>query len=136
MKAMTPEQAWKEIGERYAVPGRAAELLLQQDERGVDVVLELFCECLQARGFRLDARDRQEADDCVRDWRAQVVQPLRQVRRALKPMMERVSDAAQLRARIQASELQAERVQVGMLCEWLDKYLARSAAASAAGCKI
>jgi hypothetical protein len=65
-----------------------------------------------------------------------VVQPLRQVRHALKPMMERVSDAAQLRAQIQASELQAERVQVGMLCEWLDKYLARSAAASAAGCKI
>lgn len=131
---MNPEQVWTEICERYANPERAADLLRQQDEEGLDVVLALFWECAQARGLGLSEQARHEACAWVSDWRAEVVQPLRGARRAMKLMMDRASEVAQLRAQVQAAELQAERMQLGLLCDWLDTYLARSAADDAASC--
>ncbi|MPS92508.1 TIGR02444 family protein [Comamonas sp.] len=130
---MNPEQVWKEIGERFADRAYAAELLQRQDQQGLDVVLELFWECALARGIRLSEQARQDAAALVDDWRAEVVQPLRQLRRRMKPLQTKVVEAAGIRAQIQAAELQAERAQIRMLCEWLDAYQARSATAQALG---
>lgn len=131
---MNPEQVWTDICARYAIPERAAVLLQLQDQQGLDVVLELFCECAQAQGHGLSAEAKLDAATWVAHWRAQVVLPLRQLRRAMKPLQSSVSETAEISAQIQQAELQAERTQVRLLCDWLDSYLARSAAADAAGC--
>ncbi|MEG0201389.1 MAG: DUF2390 domain-containing protein [Comamonas sp.] len=130
---MNSEQIWKEICERYADHEHAAALLQRQEQQGLDVVLELFWECAQARGYRLSEQARQEAAAFVSDWRAQVLLPLRQLRRGMKPMEARVLEAAEIRAQIQGAELLAERTQVRLLCEWLDTYLARSTTDYTAG---
>jgi uncharacterized protein (TIGR02444 family) len=62
----------------YAQPGVMPACLALQDRHGVDVNLALLC-CWV--GEPLDAAALAEADALVAEWRTQVVQPLRAVRR-------------------------------------------------------
>jgi uncharacterized protein (TIGR02444 family) len=93
----------------YAEPGVAPACLAMQDRDGLDVNLALLC-CWV--GVALDAAALAEAEALVRDWRAQVVQPLRAVRRWLKGRDEA------LRAQVAAQELAAEQRQQAMLYGW------------------
>ena len=81
----------------YAQPGVAPALLRLQDECGADICLILF---LLWRGAGCHA----QADAAIASWRAQVVHPLRAVRRALPP--------GDLRDRVKADELESERLQL------------------------
>ncbi len=118
---MHPTAAWNHALNLYARPGVATELLRRQDEEGLDIVLHLFMDWLrEERGLTLDQDRWQEADALVRPWREQVVQPLRAARRAAKIQGPAGAQRDALRERIQHAELDAEQVQMALLCTWLD----------------
>ncbi len=118
---MNQNAAWDHAVKLYARPRVAAELLRRQDEEGLDIVLHLFTEWLRdERGLTLDPAQLQEAETHVRHWREQVIQPLRAARRAAKSEGPAGSQRDALRERIQIAELDAERVQMSMLCTWLE----------------
>jgi uncharacterized protein (TIGR02444 family) len=119
---MDTDAAWNAITAMYADPEVARDLLRRQDEEGLDVTLHLFALWAGTQGAPLDAAALREAEAVVAAWRAQVVQPLRALRRAMKAMRETVPAAHGIdavRSQVQAAELAAERAQVEMLCTWL-----------------
>ena len=111
---------WRYSLDFYAQPGVMPACLALQDAHGVDVNLALLC-CWV--GEALDAAALAEADALVAEWRGQVVQPLRAVRRWLKGR----DDA--LRAEVATQELAAEQREQAMLFAWA---VARWPAAGAA----
>lgn len=118
---MNETAAWNYALNLYERPGVATELLRRQDEEGLDIVLHLFMDWLrEERGLSLDEARMREADSLVRPWREQVVQPLRAARRAAKIQGPAVAQRDALRERIQHAELDAERVQMSLLCTWLE----------------
>jgi uncharacterized protein (TIGR02444 family) len=99
----------------YAQEGVAAACLDAQDVYGVDVCL-LLCALWCARTRRaLTVEQIAALDDACRDWREQVVKPLRRQRRAWREEAARAADYEALKA----LELNAERQQLtrlGCLC--------------------
>ena len=88
-----------------------------QGAYGVDVVLLLG---LLWRAWRdrsvADADQIDRLDTVLEPWRDEVVVPLREMRRALKPRLAELPPrAAELRVRIKATELEAERVACDLL---------------------
>lgn len=69
----------------YGKPGVADACVFLQDRYGLDVNIMLFCIWFASSGRGpLDGKD---IDDCVRrtgDWRGQVIEPLRSIRRACR----------------------------------------------------
>jgi len=94
----------------YAQPGVAEACLGLQDRHGLDVNLLLACCWAGRRGERLDAAALDRLDARVGDWRREVVAPLRALRRRLKAGFAGF-DAAALRERVKALELEAERLE-------------------------
>ncbi len=112
MAELEPDNAfWRFSLAFYATPGVAPACLALQDREGLDVNLVLFC-CWV--GVALDRAVLAEAEALVAEWRTEVVQKLRAVRRWLKPLPE----AAGLRAAVAAQELAAEQHQQAMLHRW------------------
>jgi uncharacterized protein (TIGR02444 family) len=104
----------------YRAPGVQEACLALQDRCGADVNLLLFCGWVGLAGRALDQRLLRQATACVGRWQAEVVAPLRAVRRALKHCASTGSAAApalMLRRRIAALELQAESVEQTLLFE-------------------
>jgi len=105
---------WDYANALYAEPGVAEACLALQDRRNADVNVLLYC-CWHAttgRG-RLVDEDLHALLHAVRDWRSEVVEPLRAVRRHMKP--DPRPDAQALRERLKAAELEAECIELGML---------------------
>lgn len=94
----------------YARPGVAEAALKLQDEGGQDVNLLLFCCWAAACGHALSDAEARALEAESAEWRRSVVQPLRQVRRHLKPL-EPEPGVAALRAQVKRQELAAERLQ-------------------------
>lgn len=122
---MRKDDAWNFAVTRYGEPGQAQQLLKLQDEQGLDVVLHLFRQYAQERlGRRLDAQALAEAEAALAPWRAQVIAPMRALRRVLKETGRFApvsgSEAAALRKQLAEAELQAERAQMDALCDWLE----------------
>jgi uncharacterized protein (TIGR02444 family) len=116
----TTNQAWNFISTLYADLALAQELLRRQDSEELDVVLHLFGQWAQAQGKPLEPEALARADAHVAFWRAQVVQPLRRLRRAMKNMESiDAPRVAAARRQVQAAELAAERAELEMLCAWL-----------------
>lgn len=105
----------------YARPGVAEACLELQDRQGADVNLLLAACWLAARGARLDPDAAEQLRELAAAWRENVVAPLRQARRALRPLAADLggsaagSRAARLRAEVAAVELEAERLVEGLL---------------------
>ena len=97
----------------YADPETKAACLDLQDRFGADVNIVLYALYRASRGDQLDLGGLREADQAVAAWRDDVVRPLRQVRRALKPHPHALSAADQSRVhdRIKKLELEAEQAQ-------------------------
>lgn len=98
-------------GRLYARPGVEPLLLELQDEAGQDVLLLLMACWLGTRGVRAEAPLWQSLRDRQAPWRERVIEPLRQVRRALTGD----ADAAALRAQVKDCELAAEWHQLEQL---------------------
>jgi uncharacterized protein (TIGR02444 family) len=104
-----PPDLWTFATRTYAGAGDAC--LALQDGYGVDVPLLLFAAWIgETRGVALSPDAVAEADGWIRDWRREVVQPLRAVRRRLKD-----AGAETLRQTVKAAELESERVALTIL---------------------
>ena len=88
----------------YAAPGVADACLLLQDRFGIDVNLMLWAAWRHAQGAPLDAAAARDGKDAIRMINAELVLPLRTVRRAA-----RSHRAEALYAAVKAAELAAER---------------------------
>jgi uncharacterized protein (TIGR02444 family) len=99
---------WDWTLEAYAQAGVPEACLRLQDEFGQNTSLLLWAVWAEAADPQLLAR----AADTARRWEALALQPLRAVRRALKPAFEGVADRPRegLREDVKAAELRAERV--------------------------
>lgn len=117
--AIDPDTAWNGIVALYADPALERSLLRRQDEEGLDVVLHLFARWAAAQGHALDDAALAQAEALVAPWRAQVIAPLRTLRRSMRGMSADPARREAVRNKVKAAELAAERAQVQMLCEWL-----------------
>ena len=102
---------WRWSLRAYRAPGVQEACLALQDRCGADVNLLLFCGWIGIAGRALDKRRLRQAIDSVGRWQAEVITPLRAVRRTLKqgglPGAGTPSVMA-LRRRIVALELELE----------------------------
>lgn len=113
---------WRWSGEVYRRPGVAEACLRLQDEHGADVNLALALVWAGAEGIALDAAALVPLTEISQRWQAQVVAPLRGVRRALKGGVGAAAPAAQaLREEIKTIELEAERVELELLAAALPR---------------
>ncbi|HTH95847.1 MAG TPA: TIGR02444 family protein [Stellaceae bacterium] len=101
----TPGAFWQWAVALYGKPGVAPACLTLQDGNGVDVNLMLLLLHLATLGQAVGAAELRVLDEAAAPWRHEVVEPLRALRRKMKPMGE---DAT--RKLVQAAELDAERV--------------------------
>jgi uncharacterized protein (TIGR02444 family) len=94
--------------------GGVPELCLRvQDEHGFDVNIMLYLLYLAESGRQIDDAELTRIESISRDWREQVVRPLRQVRRALKGGLAPFDTATteQLRTAVKRAELESEQLQ-------------------------
>jgi uncharacterized protein (TIGR02444 family) len=102
------EAFWRFSLALYARPGVGPALIALQDRAGRDVNLILFCLWAGAvRGLRLDGGAFAAAEAAIADLRRETVEPLRALRRRLKPDPAR--DVQALRRKVLVLELAAER---------------------------
>ncbi|EWG99734.1 TIGR02444 family protein [Halomonas sp. BC04] len=91
----------------YARPGVEAACLTLQDEAGVDVC-ELLWHCwLHHHGLALEKEP--EALAAIRQWQQEVTSVLRTLRRRMKVEARNSTGVAEVRRRLQHTELAAER---------------------------
>jgi uncharacterized protein (TIGR02444 family) len=122
----------------YQKPGVSDACLLLQDRHGCNVTLLLFAAWAGAEcQVTLTVEEFTAASDAVRAWHGEVVKPLRAVRRRLKHGPPPAPDTAtgKLRARLQAVEIDAERIELETLAGFLpsrqDQDKAKAAATEA-----
>ncbi len=102
----------------YTRPGIADACLSLQDQYGCDVNMVLFCCWAASTGAgRLDDQIMVAAVASVDQWQAEVIEPVRSVRRRLEAELTHVDHetAAELRVEIGAAELHAESVEQDIL---------------------
>jgi uncharacterized protein (TIGR02444 family) len=106
---------WEWTLEAYGRPGVAEACLRLQDAFGQNTDLLLWAVWAEAKDAAVLAR----AAELARRWDETALMPLRAVRRALKPALPPVADAARegLREDVKAAELRAERVLLEALAE-------------------
>lgn len=112
---------WDHSLDLYGRPGVEAACLELQHRHGLDVNLALLCCCLGARGVELDQAGCDRLKHLSKGWQAEVVRPLRAIRRRLKialarpeamTISARLPDlAGALRARVLAIELDGEHIE-------------------------
>ena len=102
---------WTWALEAYARPGAAEACLDLQDRHGQCAPYLLWAAWAAHEGRALDPQGLQAGADLAARWEAAAVGPLRAARRALKPPVAGIADAAResLRAEVKALELQAEQ---------------------------
>lgn len=94
----------------------AAGCLALQDRFGLDVNLFLLCCWLGSRGTALDQPQADRAVAVAKEWADPVIEPLRTVRRHLKPITAD-EQIVKLRKQLAALELDAEKIQQSRLYE-------------------
>lgn len=114
---MPSETLWDFALRIYAADGVADACLTIQDSWQADIPLLLYAGWMGTRGFQLTPAQMAQADDAIRDWREQVIRPLRTIRRRMKsgPHPAPSDDSEALRTRVKAAELQAEKLQLQLL---------------------
>ena len=116
------EALWRFALTVYQKPGVSDACLLLQDRYGCNVTLLLFAAWAGAeQGVVLTADEMAAAVGTVGAWHGEVVEPLRAVRRRLKHGPAPAPDKAtgKLRARLQAIEIEAERIELETLAGFL-----------------
>lgn len=110
---------WDEACRLYGALGVRELCLDLQDRHGVDVVVLLTVVWAWRRGIPVDDAVRPQLLARVRGWHEEVVQPLRRARRSLRPEAEPGraigldgTATTALKAKVQALELEAERLQL------------------------
>lgn len=109
----------------YSKPGVPDACLELQDKQRADVNIVLFVLWVADQGRRLSAEDITKIAGLIAGWQNEVVRPLRVARRFLKaPAAEwQLPETADLRARIKAEELEAERLQQSVMTNFFRSQL-------------
>jgi len=120
--AQANAEHWRFSLDVYRQEGVAAHCLELQRRLGLDVnVLLLMLWAAHLWGVAPDAAQIAHADETIRAWRDEVVQPLRQLRTRLKsgppPAPDPQTNA--LRESVKRLELDAERIQQDRLAQWV-----------------
>lgn len=116
-----PDSAfWRYSVDLYAKEGVEAACIALQDRRGIDVNLLLLAFWLASRGVALDHAGVGEIEAVIARFRAELVQPLRAVRRHLRGMQRAAEPSSiaeswpdqleRLRRRVAAAELDGEHL--------------------------
>jgi len=131
----TGSSLWDYAVGLYSEPGVSLSCLDIQEQCGVDVPLLLFGAWMGSQGFVLTATDCRDIDARIRDWRIEVIQALRRVRRRMKsgPPPAPSERTKRLRSAVKAAELDAERIELEVL-EALGDDLRNGPAGEAAAC--
>ena len=98
----------------YGRDGVANACIALQETHGADVNILLFCAWSGCNGVRLDRRRIEAVRGAVAAWHAEVVRPLRAVRRRLKSAVDGAPPGdlqSALRARVQKIEIDAEHIE-------------------------
>jgi len=107
MSDFLPHPFWNFSLEIYAAEGVSGACLDLQERRGCDVNILLFCCWLGASGRPTLSADRLRAILAeITPWQAEIVKPLREVRRLLKDMQSEAT-----RRRVADAELAAEHAE-------------------------
>jgi uncharacterized protein (TIGR02444 family) len=114
-----PSAFWRYSLTAYRLPGVEAACLALQDRWATDTNLLLYCCWLASAGRALDKRMLRRAMATVAHGQAELILPLRRVRRALKAAPAGLPPgwAADLRKRIAAVELDLEYLEQQALAE-------------------
>ncbi len=117
----------------YGAPGVSEECLELQDKLGIDVNVMLYAVWLgAARGVTLREGDLARIEDVIAIWSANVVQPLRKVRRAMKAMPDIADPQLQaLRKRVAETELFSEQIEQALLFQLTEGFSRPDAADTA-----
>ncbi|MCK2045823.1 MULTISPECIES: TIGR02444 family protein [Chromohalobacter] len=92
----------------YQRPGGADACLQLQDTAGADIC-ELLWRCWLDHHALVPTEKAHNALDEIRAWQTEVTQPIRHLRRMLKPRAQHEQDVATLRNHLKEAELLAER---------------------------
>jgi len=117
-------ESWAFALEIYALPGVSDACLKLQNQAGVDVLILLMTAFTAVRlGILLTPAEINELDKACRDWREQIVRPLRTIRTGLRtgPAPAPGSETEQFRSKVKAIELDAERLQNQLLAASLPR---------------
>ncbi|UIK08211.1 TIGR02444 family protein [Neorhizobium galegae] len=117
MAADTGQGLWDFALRLYGAPGVSEACLLLQDESGVDVPVLLFSAWLAKNSVALSPTEIARIDGLVANWRNEVIEPLRAVRRRLKngPHPAPTEETQTLRNGVKAVELGSERIELAVL---------------------
>lgn len=110
-----PAPFWPYALDAYARPGVPEACLAAQDAHGADVPLLLWGAWAATRGHTLTEADLTAAATAAARWRAPIIAPLRQARRALKALAAGATEHEALRQAVKAAELEAERLYMAAL---------------------
>jgi uncharacterized protein (TIGR02444 family) len=110
---MNAEEVWTFTVEMYGRDGVAPLCLELQERCDLDVNMLLFMFYLGQKG--LAPHSISALENAVRDWREQVIVPLRNTRRFLRNADW--ESAQKLRAKVKNDELTAERIEQELLCD-------------------
>lgn len=117
-KGESGEDFWKFSRALYGQAEVEKACLDLQNRRGLNTNLVLFCCWAGFAGAPpLDSGDLSEAVDLVASWQAEVIQPLRWVRRMVREGITGVpkADAEPVRKQVLEAELEAERAEQRVL---------------------
>ncbi len=116
---MTVQSLWPWASELYGRPGAEALFLELQDAHGQCVPYLIWSLWLAASGRPATSSVLEAGAELARAWQDAAVAPLREIRRDLKGPGPAHEAAArnQLRSRVMALELEAERMLLQMLEE-------------------
>jgi uncharacterized protein (TIGR02444 family) len=102
---------WRHSLRIYKQPEVERLCLSLQDEFGLDVNVVLFCHWLGVNGLAANSKHLKGLAGQVEDWRQQVVEPLRKLRRNLQTK----TDVGLVREQIKLAELKAEQHQQALI---------------------
>jgi uncharacterized protein (TIGR02444 family) len=114
--------AWRFAFRIYAEPGVPESLIFLQDKFSLDVSLFLFLLHLSfSEGRAVNPHAVDDLRRFIAGWRAEVVAPLRRIRRAMKTSGGPFGHPASLafRKQVAATELKAEQIEMALCYDWL-----------------
>lgn len=107
------DEVWRFTVAMYGRDGVAKLCLELQERCGLDVNMLLFMFFLGQKG--LAPHSVCSLEESVRDWRDNVIIPLRQTRRFMRD--DPRPDVQELRQKVKSDELQAEQIEQHILCD-------------------
>ncbi len=108
------DDVWSYALKLYALPGVEAACLALQEE-GADVCLMLASVWLGNAGVTFSPSRMSALENPAREWREEVIVPLRSLRQHWRESAKQDAELAPLRERIKQLELEAEKVLLGRL---------------------